>query len=142
MEPLRKRYAIWADEKLISPAQAKGLRKLAISATIVRRQATLLDMMQCLLSSVQAFEEDYVICFLDTCKTVIIVDMMSSSFLAISSRATYLRYNRFGRIIIKYYGVFPILEKVYNDCLALKPLAITHHDDPASISLLRRTISS
>lgn len=94
-------YAFLLDGKAILTIQVIKLSNIAsTSLAIVRCEATAADTMQSLISSFQAFWEDYGPRFVGLRIMVILHDMISSIFLAASSVATYVRYIRVGKMMI------------------------------------------
>lgn len=91
-EPLRMRYAIWADNGPISPAQAIKLIKTAnTSKTILRLKETFTDTIRSLLGYARVLKEDYFKSFVDVLISDTLAEMMFSNSLAGNARATYIR---------------------------------------------------
>lgn len=108
---LRTRYVFCADGKSISPAQEIRLSKMAnISMAIVRYKATFTDTSHSLLSYARACEENYSVRNIDIRLSYIVEELMSSKFLADSSRATYIRYNTVAKMMIQHQHVLRIRE--------------------------------
>lgn len=78
-----------------------------------------------------AFEEGYGVRCVGERIRDIVENMISPSFLAVRSRATYIRYTSVGMTIVKNQTVRPILGKLERDARAVETLNITWFDNPS-----------
>lgn len=86
--------------------------------------------MESLLSYVQLFREDYRLRFLNVRILEIVQEMIFSNILSTDSRATYLRYCKVPKMMMKNQGVLSLFWRLGQNPPAAKTLAITHLDGP------------
>lgn len=87
--------------------------------------------MESLLNYALAFEEGYVVPFVDVQIVDIIEDMTLSNFLVATSRAAYARHVSLAKLIIRQPTVVPLLQRLSRDRSTSKTLGITRLGDPA-----------
>lgn len=101
--PMHMHFVPWLDDEAILPAQAVKLSIDAnITITIMRESATINEIIHCLLSYAQAFKENNGVHFRNIRIVDIAEDLLSSNFLAISSKETYVCYIRGSKMLIKH----------------------------------------
>lgn len=128
-DPLHIHYTFQLDARVILPAQAIKLSSNANSFTaIVRLQEKFSDFIKSLLSYIRPFKENHGMCIVAMLVIDIVVDIISSGFLAANSRATYVRYIRVGKIMIKPKEVLPLIMNLDGNAPVVKTLGITHID--------------
>lgn len=102
---LRNCYAYRLDENTNSPAQVTKESKVEnISAANVQNKATFSDSVHSLFCYTQAFEEDFVVHFVDVHIMDFLDDKMSSNFHALNFRATAVRHISVCRMLNKNKG--------------------------------------
>lgn len=84
--------------------------------------------MRSLLRYERGYKEKYSIRFVDGRIMHIAEDIMLSESLAANCRATYRRYIRVGKIMIKQRGVLSLLVKLGREAPAAKNVGLTHVD--------------
>lgn len=124
--PLYTHYAFQLDRKNISPTQALKLSKTASTSTaIVPLEQVFTDSMQSLLTYSRSFIEKHGVRFFFVGIMDIVDDIMSSTFLAANSRATYTRYIRVHKVLIKRKYELAQLKNIGRDAPATNTLGIT-----------------
>lgn len=87
--------------------------------------------MKSALGYTRVFEEDHSVRLVYMRTMDIVEDMLSSNFLSVNSRTTYLRYSRDSEMIVKYRSVLPLLVKQGKNTPVAKIFEITHANDPS-----------
>lgn len=104
------RHAFRVEGNPILLDQASKLSKIANPFTaIVRSKETAIDTMQSMVSYARALDGGCGEYFVILCIMSIEEDIMSSCFLAASSRAVFIQYNSVGKIINKHWGMLYLL---------------------------------
>lgn len=96
----------------------------------MHRETCFTDIIQSVLNYARAFDEDNAVSFIGARVLGIVDDIILSNFLAASFKASYVRYIRVAKIMIKKEGVLHLLESLSMDASVVKMLGITHLDDP------------
>lgn len=120
-------HAFWKEGQLITPAQPIKLSMMTnISTGLLRRINTLADVSGGVLNYAREFEEAYNVPFVEARFVDILKNMMSSNFLAASSKATYVRQVRLAELMIGQSTVLPLIQRLRDERSERKTLEIAH----------------
>lgn len=129
---LRMQYVVWVHFKAFFQAQPIKLSTITkLSTAVVRREKTVTDTVQNSLSYEQTFKEDLALHLVAVRIFAIVVDMMSSKFLADNSRVAYVGYIRIRNQIRKHNDALRSLIDLCKDAPATMTLGVMHPDDPS-----------